>query len=110
MWKMYFTFMFFFGKCILHLLYDSENIGKNTLQKATAMENLTQTERVAQMLKEIAPDINAQNRKELKEKTNLSMPTISKYLSGKIADVETGVGILQFCRAIIMKREQRIAS
>lgn len=69
---------------------------------------LTQTEQVAELLKKIAPDINSKNREQIHTDLGISHPTISKYLNGKVADVETGIGILQYCRGILIKRQQQI--
>lgn len=74
------------------------------------LQNLTQTQRVAELLAEIAKDITAENRKEITQKLSISNTTLSKYLNGKVADVETGIGILQYCRAILVRREKDIAA
>ena len=73
-------------------------------------EKLTQTQRVKEALVFHASDITAEDRSEIIAITKLTAPTVSKYLSGKVANVDTGINVLKACKTIIEKRESKLAS
>lgn len=62
----------------------------------------------AKKLKKIAPQVTAQDRKDAVIKFQKSYVTISRYLTGRVGEIETGLGLLKFFYAAIEKRRDEL--
>lgn len=62
----------------------------------------------AKKLKKIAPQVTAQDRKDAVIKFDLSYITISRYLTGKIGEVDTALNVLEFFDTAIKKRKGKL--
>lgn len=62
----------------------------------------------AKKLKKIAPQVTAQDRKDAMTKFKKSYVTISRYLTGKAGEIETGLNLLKFFDTAIKKRTDEL--
>lgn len=62
----------------------------------------------ARALEKIKPDVTEQDRRDLAKQKELSFITISRYLNGKVYDLDTAASILTFLRKKIQERKQLI--
>lgn len=59
-------------------------------------------------LKRLAPQVTAQDRKDAVVKLKKSYVTISRYLTGKVASIQTGLNLLEFFDTAIKKRNDKL--
>lgn len=63
---------------------------------------------IAEKLKSLAESISGDDRKEACEKYSKSHVTISNYLSGKVANEDFGLELLEFFHGRINDRAERL--
>lgn len=75
---------------------------------ANAKPRLSQKRALQKALKDLAPDVTAEDRKLAIKDLGLSKSTITTYLQGNVYDLSTGVKILKIIREQIQKRNEII--
>lgn len=63
---------------------------------------------VVQKLTGLTGNITGQDKKDACTKLKVSRPTLDKYLSGEVPNVDTGLTILEFFNGKISKRMDRL--
>lgn len=71
-------------------------------------QNLSQTEKLAELLQGIKGSITAQDRRDAEAATGLSRVTIHRYLSGMVYDADLGLKLLEFLTERVNQREMKI--
>jgi hypothetical protein len=76
------------------------NKGKTVVQKFIA-----QQKEYAKLLKELQPVINAGDRAAAMKRFKVSYVTMSRYISGKVANIYFAMGLNDFLRKRLAKRQ-----
>ncbi len=76
--------------------------------KPKVKPRINQKQALQKALKEVAPDVTAEDRKLAIKELALSKSTITTYLQGNVYDLSTGVKILKIFREQIQKRNEII--
>lgn len=63
---------------------------------------------VIQKLKGLEGNITGLDKTQACEKLKISRPTLDKYLSGDVSNVDTGISIFEFFNGKITRRIQRL--
>jgi DNA-directed RNA polymerase specialized sigma54-like protein len=70
---------------------------------------LTQKEKLSDAFKAIKPNVTADDRKAAETELGKEKSTISRYLGGRVMDLDTGIQLYTFFKKRIDKREKAIA-
>lgn len=82
---------------------------KNSTKKITTKPPPdSQVVRISDALVVIAPNVTATDRSNACNELNIKKGTISKYLKGDVANIDTGLDLLAFFTNRITAREQRL--
>lgn len=73
--------------------------------KQQSNENLTQSKRFSAAFTKISVDLSTEDRKEILVKADISLPTLNRYLSGRIDSLDTAAKILTIAKELVAKRE-----
>jgi hypothetical protein len=72
------------------------------------MKMIPVKEELSKKLKEVAPSVTVEDRKEACTKFLRSHATISHYLSGVVRNEDFGLNLLEFFHGRINEREERL--
>lgn len=72
--------------------------------------NGTQKARLNEALLNVKVDVSPKDRKDCASHLNISEPTLKRYLTGNIGDIDIASAILQFLKNRIAKREETLAA
>lgn len=70
---------------------------------------LTQKEKLSIAFKEMKPNVTAEDRKAAEAELKKEKSTISRYLGGRVMDLDTGFELYGFLKKRIEKREKALA-